>query len=88
MKEERNTHPGKPPNSRGDQLRQKDLKVSEKSAAAGLRRAKQSASRTDHLHHHPQTAQPETLGWGLSDETRAPEGSSRERTRVGCVKTA
>ena len=35
----------------GDQPRWKDHKVVEKSAAAGLRRAKQSESSTDHLHH-------------------------------------
>ena len=33
--------------------RQKDLKFTKKSAAAGLRRAKQSESCTDHLYHHP-----------------------------------
>ena len=36
----------------------------------------------------PQTPQPETLGQGLGTETQAPEVSSRERTRVGCVETA
>ena len=39
VEEERNPHPGKPPNGWGDQPRQRDLKVVEKSAAAGLRRA-------------------------------------------------
>ena len=53
MKEKRNPHPGKPPNRLGDQPGQRDLKVSEKSAAAVLRRAKQSESRTDNLNHWP-----------------------------------
>ena len=41
---------GKPPNKCSDQLRWKDLKVLEKSAAAGLRRAKQRErdNTTDH----------------------------------------
>ena len=42
VKEERNTHLGRPPNCWGDQPGQRgNLKASEKSAAAGLRRAKQ-----------------------------------------------
>ena len=53
MKEKRNLHPGKPPNGLGDPPRQRDLKVSEKSVAAGLRTAKQSESHTDHLNHLP-----------------------------------
>ena len=40
MKEKGNPNPGKPPNQQGDQLRWKDLKVTEKGIAAGLRRAK------------------------------------------------
>ena len=44
----------------------------EKSAAAGLRTAKQSKSCTDHLHHCPRI-QPEMLGWGLGAETQTPE---------------
>ena len=36
MKGKRNPHPGKPHNLRGDQLRQRDLNVTEKSVAAGL----------------------------------------------------
>ena len=51
MKEKRNSHPGKPPNQWRDQPRWRDLKVTKKSTAAGLRRAKQSESRRDHLHH-------------------------------------
>ena len=44
MKEERKANPGKAPNWQGDQLRQRDLKASEKSrAAAELRRAHQRA---------------------------------------------
>ena len=65
-----------------------DLKVAEKSEAAGLRRAKQSESCTDHLHHCPWTSQPETLGQGLGPETQVPEFSSRERTRVGGMESA
>ena len=60
----------------------------EKSAAAGLRRAKQSESLTDHMHHCPQKQQPEMLVWRLGTETQAPEISSWERTRVDCVETA
>ena len=37
-KEKRNPHSGKPPNQHEDQLRQRDLKLAEKSAARGLRR--------------------------------------------------
>ena len=53
MKEKRNPHSWKPPNQWGDQLRQRDLKVAEKSAVAGLKRAKLRESCIDHLHHHP-----------------------------------
>ena len=65
-----------------------DLKVVEKSAQDGLRRTKQSESHTDHLHHHPWTPLPEMLRSRLGTETQAPEVSSREGTRVGCVETA
>ena len=41
----------------------------EKSAAAGLRRAKQSERHAEHLYHHLWTPQPETLRWGLGAET-------------------
>ena len=51
--------------------------MTEKSAAAGLRRAKQSESHTDHMHHCP---------WGLGTETQAPEVSTGEGTRVGCIR--
>ena len=88
MKEERKPHPGKPPNLQGDQPRWRDLKVVEKIAAAGLERAKQSESLTDHLHHCPKTPQPEMLGQELGAGTRAPEVSSGERTRTGCVEIA
>ena len=52
MKEERNPHPGKPPNWWGDQLRWRDLKASEKSTADGLRRTDQRESHTNHQYHH------------------------------------
>ena len=61
-----------------------NLNASEKSAAPGKRRAKQRDNCTNHQYHHPWTPQPETLGWGLSTETHAPEVSSGERMRVGC----
>ena len=64
MKEKRNPHPGKPPNQRGDQPRQRDLKVAEKSAAAGQRRAKYSESPTDHLRHRPGHHSQRRLGRG------------------------
>ena len=49
MKEKRSPHPGKPSNRGKHQLSLRDLKVSKKSAAAGLRIAKQSESHTDYL---------------------------------------
>ena len=86
MKEKRNPYPGKPPNQWGDQQRWRDLKVTEKSTAAGLWRAKHSE-----LHRKSAplawTPLPETLRWGLSAETQAPEVISRERSRVGCVES-
>ena len=57
MKEKRNLHPGKPPNQRKDQPSWRDLKVTEKSASAGLRMEKQSESHTDHLNHQHRDAQ-------------------------------
>ena len=36
-----------------DWLSWRDLKVTEKIAASGLRTAKESESNTDHLNHHP-----------------------------------
>ena len=80
MKEERNSHPGRPWSWRGN------LKASEKSSAARLRRAKQKESHRDHHYQHPWTTQPETLRRGLGAETQASEVSSKERTRVGCVE--
>ena len=67
MKEKRNPHPRKPPNQQGDQPRWRDLKVTKKSAAAGLRRAKQSESSTDHLHNCPRYHKLTCSGrgWGL-----------------------
>ena len=61
VKEKRNPHLGKPPNQQGDELRMRDLKVTEKSAAAGLRREKQSENLKDHLHTTPETTAWETL---------------------------
>ena len=63
----RNRHLGKPPTQQGDQQRWRNLKVTEESIAFGLRRAKQSESHKDHLHHHPR---PHSLrcsvgGWAL-----------------------
>ena len=72
VKEERNTHLRKSPNWQGDRRRPRDLKVAEKSAAAGLRKAKLSESHTDHLHHWPWTPQTKMLGRGLDTETQAP----------------
>ena len=50
MKEKRNPYPGEPPNGWGDQLSWRDFKVSEKSAADGLRKAKKSERHADQLH--------------------------------------
>lgn len=54
MKEEMNLHPGRPAKTdRGDQLGQKgSLRVSEKSTAATLRRAKEREGCTDHWYRH------------------------------------
>ena len=87
MIKERNLHPGRLINCWGEQLRQRDLKASEKSAAVGLRRAKQSERCTDHQYHYPQTPQPEMIRQQLGAETQAPGVSSMERTRVACVET-
>ena len=67
VKEERNPHPGKLPNQLGDQPRQRDLNVSEKSTAAGLTKAKQSESRTNHWYHLPGHHSPRhsDRGWVL-----------------------
>ena len=81
-----NLQPGKPHNQQGDQPSWRDFKDSEKSAAAGLRRAKQSESHTDYQYHHPQTPHPEMPGLGLGAETQAPEVNAREKTRVVCVE--
>ena len=64
VKEKRKPHPGKPPNQWGDHLRWRKIKVTVKSAATGLRRAKQSESCTDHLHHHPEWHSLRCLGGG------------------------
>ena len=53
LKGKRNPHHGKPPNPQEDQLRWRDLKVTEKSTEPGLRRKKQSESCIDHMHHWP-----------------------------------
>ena len=64
---EKNPHPEKPPNGLGYQPRPRDFKVTKKTTAAGLRRAKQSKSHTDHLHNGPRHPQPEMFGrsWAL-----------------------
>ena len=64
MKEKRNPHPGKPPNWQKDQLSRRDLEVTKKSAAAGLRTAKQSKNRTNHLNHWPGHHSLRSLGGG------------------------
>ena len=47
MKKERNPHPGRSPNCKGDQPRWRgNLKALEKSTAAGMRKAKQRAIQT------------------------------------------
>ena len=51
MKEKRNPHPGKPPNQQKDQLSQRDLQDSQKSATACLRTKNKSERRRDHLNH-------------------------------------
>ena len=63
-------------------------KVAEKSAAARLRKAKKINSCTDTTAPLPQTLQPVMLRLGLGAETQAPEVSSGERNRIGCVETA
>ena len=67
MKEKRNPYSDKPPKQWGNQLRWRDCKVAEKSTAAGLRRAKQSESHTNHLHHCPRHHSLSCLGrsWAL-----------------------
>ena len=67
MKEERNPYPGRPPSLRGDQPRWRNLKASEKSTTAGLRRAKQRESHRDYQYHSPWTPQSKKLrqGWML-----------------------
>ena len=64
MKEKKNPHPGKPPNSWKDQLSQRDLKVAKKSTTVGLRMAKQSESHIDHLNHQPRHHSLRCLGGG------------------------
>ena len=86
MKEKKNPHPRNPLNRQGDQPKWRDLKVAEKSPAAGLRRAKQSESSRSSAS-PPWTPQPEMFRWGLGAETQAPEVSSGEQTRIGCVQT-
>ena len=77
------------PNQCRDKPRWRDIRVAEKkSKTAGQRRAKQRESHTDHLQHCPWTPQPKMLGSELGTETQMLEVSSREKTRVGCMKTA
>ena len=88
MKEERNPQPGKP-NREGDQPRWRDFQASEKSSAAGLRRAKQRERATKTMGTTaPGYPKPERLRWGLGTEAQAPEVNSGEGTRVGHVETA
>ena len=82
VKEERNPHLGGHSPGKGN------LKASEKSTAARLRKAKERESCTDHRYHCPQTSRAETLRWGPGAETQALEVSSGERTGSGCVETA
>ena len=70
MKGNRNTQPGKPSTPQGNQQRWRDLKVTEKSSAAGLRRTKQSESCTNHLHHHPGHHSLRCLGGGWALRVR------------------
>ena len=63
------------------------LKVAKKSAAAGLRKAKQSETCRDYPSAPlPQTAEPEMLGWGLGIKTEALDISYGEKTKVGCLE--
>ena len=63
----RNINPRKPPNLKGDYLRHRDPKVTQKSAEAGLRRAKQRERHTDYLHDCPgqQSLRCSGGGWEL-----------------------
>ena len=89
MKEKRNPPLGKPPDRRKDQLSWRDLKVTEKSAAAGLRREKQSESHTDHLHHYPRHHSLRHLGGGWALRFRLWRSVSPwEWAGVGSVETA
>ena len=71
-----------------DWLRWKDLKASEESTAARVRRAKQRENHINHQYYHPQTPQPKTLRLGLGTETQDPELSSGEWIRVVCMDKA
>ena len=70
-----------------DWLSQRDLKVLEKSTEAGLRTAKQSDSRTDHLNRWPGHHSLRCLaGWGVQGaEAQTLEVSSWERTGDGMM---
>ena len=76
MEEKRNLHHVKPPNLQRDQPRQRDLKVTEKSTAAGLRRENQSEPHRSSVP-PTYTAQPETLGRRLGAETQESRGQSQ-----------
>ena len=83
MKEKRNLHPGKLPNHHFE--RKGNLKASEKSAAAGLRRAKQRAVQTigtTALRHHSlrHKGRDWVLRLGL-------QGKLQGRNRIGCMET-
>lgn len=66
MKDKRNPHPGKPPDREISQDGG-DLKASEKSAAAGLRRGKQREGHTDDEYHLPghHSLRCSESGWAL-----------------------
>ena len=87
MKEKRTPHPGKSPNQWGNQPRWRDLKVTEKSAAPGLRRAKESESHTDHLNHGPRHHSLRCSGRGWVLRLRLQRSVPREKTGVGGVET-
>ena len=66
--------------------RESSLKASEKSTA-GLRRAKQRQQHSNTVP-PPRTPQSETIERGRDTETQAPEVSSGESSRMGCMETA
>ena len=61
-------HARKPPNPQKDQPSWRGLKVTEKSAAVGLRMEKQNENHTDHLNYQPRNHSLRCFGWGLDAE--------------------